>query len=239
MTGTTLYPHAHRGVAAGDRRHAVLAQPAPSGPPTAPVLPLEYAAKLVCGRTGDENGMSFVPGAYATAINVHNPSRENGMVVKVALAAARAGRGRCTPFSREFPLALRRGARVRLPPGRAAAGKCPHPGTGASSPASSSSNRAARSTSSPSIRPARRAARSPASTRSACPCGHVSADEGRRFERFCFHNTMMRIGGLLATLGRPKSFPATFPRGSEMTTFSSSPAAPMAMPPFPASLAGR
>ena len=82
---------------------ALLAQPGPSGPPTAPVLPLEYAVKLVCGRTPDENAGAFVPGAYATAINVHNPARENGIVVKVALAGP--GRpGPMTPFSREVRL---------------------------------------------------------------------------------------------------------------------------------------
>lgn len=53
-------------------------------PPTGPAAPNEYAVKLVCGRTAEEGG--FVPGAYATAINVHNPMRENGLVFKIALA---------------------------------------------------------------------------------------------------------------------------------------------------------
>jgi hypothetical protein len=47
--------------------------------------------------------MSFVPGTYATAINVHNPMRENGFVTKIALAGL--GRpGPITPFSRAMPL---------------------------------------------------------------------------------------------------------------------------------------
>ena len=75
---------------------AASSQPAPAQPPTAPVLPLEYAVKLVCGRPGD-SGATFVGGAYATAINVHNPVRENGLVFKVALAGL-ARPGPMTPF---------------------------------------------------------------------------------------------------------------------------------------------
>ena len=40
---------------------AASSQPAPAQPPTAPVLPLEYAVKLVCGRSGD-SGATFVGG---------------------------------------------------------------------------------------------------------------------------------------------------------------------------------
>ena len=45
----------------------------------------EYAVKFVCGDAGPRT--SFAPGTYFTAINIHNPGRENnGFAFKVALA---------------------------------------------------------------------------------------------------------------------------------------------------------
>lgn len=63
------------------------AQPAP--PPTQPVQPLEYAAKIVCGRaTGDNDDRQalMAAGNYYTAVNVHNPSRPVRISHKVTLA---------------------------------------------------------------------------------------------------------------------------------------------------------
>ncbi|MEA3065701.1 MAG: hypothetical protein QOJ27_2153 [Sphingomonadales bacterium] len=45
----------------------------------------EYAVKFVCGDAAPRT--SFAPGTYFTAINIHNPGREdNGFAFKVALA---------------------------------------------------------------------------------------------------------------------------------------------------------
>jgi hypothetical protein len=64
---------------------AASAQPVP---PTQPAQPLEYAAKIVCGRSSDDNGRYPVlaGGSYFTAVNVHNPSRRVVVSHKVALA---------------------------------------------------------------------------------------------------------------------------------------------------------
>lgn len=66
--------------------------------PTAPVQPLEYAAKIVCGRhSGDNDGGQpmMAAGNYFTAVNVHNPARPVRLSHKVTLA----GVGRPGPMT--------------------------------------------------------------------------------------------------------------------------------------------
>ena len=75
---------------------SVLAQQPPR--PTAPVQPLEYAAKIVCGRhSGDNEGGQpmMAAGSYFTAVNVHNPARSVRISHKVTLA----GVGRPGPMT--------------------------------------------------------------------------------------------------------------------------------------------
>ena len=62
---------------------AASAQPAPR--PTAPLQPMEYAAKFVCGRSHGDN-TPVAAGTYYTAINVHNPGRTVRISDKVTLA---------------------------------------------------------------------------------------------------------------------------------------------------------
>jgi len=65
-----------------------VAQPQPPPPPTAPVQPLEYAVKFVCGRSAPPNSVSTLAptGTYFTAVNVHNPNAPQEISHKVALA---------------------------------------------------------------------------------------------------------------------------------------------------------
>jgi hypothetical protein len=67
--------------------------------PTAPVQPLEYAVKFVCGTmTTPPAGLPDVmPGSYLTLVNVHNPGPSHEFTHKVSLAAL-GGPGRMTPF---------------------------------------------------------------------------------------------------------------------------------------------
>src|SRR5688572_11539693 len=67
---------------------AVQAQPAPNQPPTEPALPIEYAAKFVCGtNTAPGQGTSLVSkGRFYTAVNIHNPMRRNRFTYKIAIA---------------------------------------------------------------------------------------------------------------------------------------------------------
>jgi hypothetical protein len=69
---------------------AATAQPGPPPlpPPTGPVMPLEYAAKFVCGtNTAPGASTTLVAfGQYYTAVNIHNPNRENVITYKVAIA---------------------------------------------------------------------------------------------------------------------------------------------------------
>src|SRR5215217_6360288 len=78
---------------------AAPAQPAPQQPPTGPVLPLEYAAKFVCGtNTAPGQGTSLVAfGKYYTAVNIHNPNRRNRFTYKIAIAD-QGKPGPMTPF---------------------------------------------------------------------------------------------------------------------------------------------
>jgi hypothetical protein len=68
---------------------AVSAQPVPEKPPTGPALPLEYAAKFVCGtNTAPGQATSLVSkGRFYTAVNIHNPNRRNRFTYKIAIAA--------------------------------------------------------------------------------------------------------------------------------------------------------
>jgi hypothetical protein len=57
-----------------------------------PVLPLEYAAKFVCGPNAAPGDPAAAPGHYFTAINVHNPFGSMPYTFKVAVAGpARPG----------------------------------------------------------------------------------------------------------------------------------------------------
>lgn len=73
-------------------------QPPPTG--------FEYAVKFICGATPQQNQQPVVArGAYYTAINVHNPSKENIDFTKkfaIALPGEKAGR-----ISRYFTAALK------------------------------------------------------------------------------------------------------------------------------------
>ena len=75
---------------------AATAQPVP---PNGPMMPLEYAVKFVCGtNTAPGQSTSLVAmGRYYTAVNIHNPNRENVLTYKVAIAAQGAP-GPMTPF---------------------------------------------------------------------------------------------------------------------------------------------
>jgi len=65
---------------------AALVAAAMASPSAADAQSLEYAVKFGCGEE-TEGARSFAPGAYFTAINVHNPFREdNAFAFKVALA---------------------------------------------------------------------------------------------------------------------------------------------------------
>jgi hypothetical protein len=55
--------------------------PSCGGPPV-PKYAYEYAAKLVCGLQRDPKNMELAKGFYATAINIHNPNRENAVFRK-------------------------------------------------------------------------------------------------------------------------------------------------------------
>jgi hypothetical protein len=78
---------------------AVQAQPGPPEPPKGPAMPLEYAVKFVCGtNTAPGQATTLVAhGKYYTAVNIHNPYRENVVTYKVAIAAQGAI-GPMTPF---------------------------------------------------------------------------------------------------------------------------------------------
>jgi hypothetical protein len=82
--------------------YAVSAQPAPPppGPPTKPALPLEYAAKFVCGTNPLQGAVSpaAAAGIYYTAVNIHNPNLSNELTYKVVLAPRDKPAGLMTPF---------------------------------------------------------------------------------------------------------------------------------------------
>jgi hypothetical protein len=67
---------------------AVAAQPAPQQPPTRPALPMEYAAKFVCGENIAPGASTTLVafGRYYTAVNIHNPNRRNRITYKVTWA---------------------------------------------------------------------------------------------------------------------------------------------------------
>ena len=75
------------------------AQPAPNQPPTGPAMPLEYAVKFVCGTNTAPGQSSTLAafGKYYTAVNIHNPNRENVVTYKIAIAA-HGKPGPMTPF---------------------------------------------------------------------------------------------------------------------------------------------
>ena len=77
----------------------VAAQPKPNDPPTGPAMPLEYAVKFVCGtNTAPGQATSLVAfGKYYTAVNIHNPNRENVVTYKIAIAG-QGKPGPMTPF---------------------------------------------------------------------------------------------------------------------------------------------
>jgi hypothetical protein len=79
------------------------AQPAP--PPTGPAMPLEYAVKYVCGTNPIEGQVTTLvaSGNYYTAVNIHNPFKENKVTYKVALAL-QGEPGPMTGFQPAFPL---------------------------------------------------------------------------------------------------------------------------------------
>ena len=57
-------------------------------PPTAPVFPLEYAVKFVCGRNAPAlPSPQLATGLYFTIINIHNPNKGAELTWKVSLAA--------------------------------------------------------------------------------------------------------------------------------------------------------
>lgn len=87
---------------------AVDAQPAP---PQGPELPLEYAAKFVCGTNPVQGAVTTLvaTGNYFTAVNIHNPFRSNKVTYKVVLARQGGppppgGPGQMTGFQPVFPL---------------------------------------------------------------------------------------------------------------------------------------
>ncbi|MEA3028888.1 MAG: hypothetical protein QOG13_213 [Sphingomonadales bacterium] len=69
---------------------AASAQPAPppAQPPAGPALPLEYAAKFVCGENIAPGASTTLVafGRYYTAVNIHSPSRRNRLTYKVVWA---------------------------------------------------------------------------------------------------------------------------------------------------------
>jgi hypothetical protein len=71
----------------------------PVAPPTAPVQPLEYAVKFVCGTTTvPASALPLAaPGNYFTAINIHNPGPSFEFTHKISLAGMYTA-GRITPF---------------------------------------------------------------------------------------------------------------------------------------------
>lgn len=75
---------------------AASAQPVP---PKEPALPLEYAAKFVCGtNTAPGASTTLVAfGKYYTAVNIHNPNRRNRITYKIAVAP-QGKPGPVTPF---------------------------------------------------------------------------------------------------------------------------------------------
>src|SRR5687768_16598332 len=86
---------------------AATAQPGPPPPPpNGPMMPLEYAAKFVCGtNTAPGASTTLVAlGRYYTAVNIHNPNRENVITYKVAIAP-QGKPGPMTPF--QPPMELR------------------------------------------------------------------------------------------------------------------------------------
>ncbi|MEA3051515.1 MAG: hypothetical protein QOG72_418 [Sphingomonadales bacterium] len=82
---------------------AATAQPAP--PPQGPELPLEYAAKYVCGTNPLQGAVTTLAAAgnYYTAVNIHNPFKANKVTYKVALAP-QGKPGPMTGFQPVFPL---------------------------------------------------------------------------------------------------------------------------------------
>ncbi len=66
--------------------------PANDTSPRCRPLGFEYVAKLVCGRQTDEDSLMFVPGRYATAVNIHSPhNRDVRFHLKAALALPPGG----------------------------------------------------------------------------------------------------------------------------------------------------
>jgi hypothetical protein len=68
-----------------------------------PLTRLEYAAKFVCSLKGADTRGAVLPGAYATAINIHNPSPDTVVFEKkFATALPNDEPGRVTPYSRSI-----------------------------------------------------------------------------------------------------------------------------------------
>jgi hypothetical protein len=82
---------------------AATAQPAPA--PTGPMMPLEYAVKFVCGtNTAPGHSSTLVAfGKYYTAVNIHNPFKENAITYKIAIAT-QGEPGPMTGFQRPMEL---------------------------------------------------------------------------------------------------------------------------------------
>jgi hypothetical protein len=77
---------------------ALVALPLAGAPAAAQIGPEEYAAKFVCGST--PRATIVMPGAYATAVNVHNPRDPRDEIRwKVALAGALVA-GKVSAFDR-------------------------------------------------------------------------------------------------------------------------------------------